>query len=208
MYSFISEAFLLGISTGVYCFSQCGIVFIPYIFSENGSGMKSRTRIVLQFLSGRFIAYTGIGFLSGLLGQHLSVLFTNYEPVFRIVFASSYLILSILLIINAIFTTVNHTTCRLKIAKSNSRFPILLGLFTGLNICPPFIAAVARAFDSGSIFTGGAFFVVFFIATSLFILPLIFSGLLKRKDAVNNIARICSVLAGIFLAIKGAGYLL
>ncbi len=201
------EAFLLGISTGVYCFSQCGIVFIPYIFSENRKDVKGYCPVVFQYLLGRFTAYVLVGLIVGYLGQTMfSSSFFKSNAGLEIIIGISYLILSVLLIFNAFFDTKKES-CRFMRFKKYSHYPALLGIFTGLNICPPFILAITKAFNAKDIIMSAVFFIMFFIATSVFILPFIFSGFLKKTDVIKYIARVTSVLAGVYLAIQSVSYI-
>jgi sulfite exporter TauE/SafE len=207
MLSIITEAFMLGLSTGVYCFSQCGIVIVPYLFTNESNGVKKRSYLILNFLSGRFIAYILIGLIAGYLGMRFSTLLKEYDNIFKIIITISYFALSFLLIFNSFHKYKNHESCKYRNKKLYNSFPILLGLFTGVNICPPFIAAAARAFNTSSVFKGGLFFVIFFIATSIFILPLTFTGLMKNSEILRKVARITSIMAGVYLTVMGFGYL-
>lgn len=204
------EAFLLGISTGAYCFTQCGLVFIPYALSENGTNIKTNNRIVFEFLFGRFAAYSLTGMVVGFIGQTVNSQYSFFESdsTVRIIIGCSYIILSVLLILNSFYYNRKNESCRFNKFKKYSHFPFVLGIFTGVNICPPFILAITKAFETKSIIMGFLFFIIFYIATSIFILPMIFSGFLKRMEAVKIVARLTSVLAGIYLGIQGIGYLI
>jgi sulfite exporter TauE/SafE len=207
MFNLATEALLLGVSTGMYCFSQCGLVIIPYIFTDNNTGIKSHSLIVGEFLLGRFIAYTATGLLIGFLGERASATPVFGAARFEIFIGISYIILSALLIFNAIYNRTKKDSCRFNKLKKFSYFPVLLGIFTGINICPPFIAAITKSFETKSMTLGALFFMLFFAATSVFILPLIFSGLLKRIDEIKIISRFVSVLAGIYIGFQGLIYL-
>jgi sulfite exporter TauE/SafE len=208
MFNLAAEAFLLGISTGVYCFSQCGLVIIPYIFAENKTGIKSHSLLVSKFLLGRFTAYTATGLLIGFLGERVRDT-SFFEAAWgETLIGVSYSLLSFLLIFNAIYNRTKKDNCRFNKLKKFSYFPVLLGIFTGINICPPFIAAITKSFETKSMALGALFFMLFFVATSIFILPLIFSGLLKKINEIKIIARFVSVLAGIYIGIQGLFYIL
>ena len=208
MFNIAADAFLLGMSTGVYCFSQCGLVFIPYIFSENKNGLRSHSLLVSKFLLGRFAAYTIIGLLIGFLGERANAKSLFEAAPADLIIGISYIILSALLIFNAIYNRNKKEHCRMDKLKKFSYFPALLGIFTGINICPPFILAITKSFETKSMILGAVFFIIFFIATSIFILPLIFTGFFKKMDEIKFIARIVSVLAGVYLGIQGVFYLL
>jgi sulfite exporter TauE/SafE len=208
MFNLAADAFLLGISTGVYCFSQCGLVFIPYIFTENKTSVKSHSLLVSKFLLGRFVAYTATGFFIGFLGERANAKsFFEAAPA-ELIIGISYIILSVILIYNAVYNRNAKENCRYEKLKRFSYFPALLGIFTGINICPPFILAITKSFETKSMILGAVFFMIFFLATSIFILPLVFTGLLKRMDEIRFIARIVSVLAGAYLGIQGVFYLM
>jgi sulfite exporter TauE/SafE len=204
MITFATDAFLLGISTGIYCFSQCGLVLIPYIFAERESGLKRQSLIVSKFLLGRFAAYTATGLLIGFLGERANAASFFKAVPEDLILGISYIALSSLLIYNSIRNRGRKQNCRYNNLKRFSYFPVLLGIFTGLNICPPFILAITKSFETKSILFGTLFFIIFFIATSVYILPLIFTGFLKKMDKIRVIARYVTILAGIYLAIQGS----
>jgi sulfite exporter TauE/SafE len=206
MFILIVESFLLGLSTGPYCFSQCGMVLIPYLCAKDENGIRWYSSTVLKFLSGRFVSYIFVGMFTGYLGQLIDCSLLNsvaFVHVFSL--GISYFVLAMILIYNAISKRRNKSCGSGKCGKRN-RIPILLGLFTGINVCPPFLLAVSKAFDTKDVFSGALFFVIFFTATSVFILPLMFSWLLNRIDSIKIIARFVSVFLGMYLAVQGIVY--
>ena len=210
MSSVIVEAFLLGISTGVYCFSQCGIVLAPYIFSEENTKIKDNSIAVFKFLLGRFFAYLLVGGLIGFLGQTVNNGFLSVpENISGKIVGFSYIVLSLLLILNATsHLKKNSNYCRkYNRYKTYLHLPVILGLITGINVCPPFLLAATKVFEIGNAAAGILFFLVFYIGTSLFLLPFSFSGVFKKIKGIKTIAQFTSVIVGIYLGITGALYI-
>ncbi len=211
MGNIIIEAFLLGISTGVYCFSQCGIVLVPYIFSEENTKIKDNSIAVFKFLLGRFFAYLLIGALIGFLGQTVNDGFlTIPESILGKIVGVSYITLSLLLILNATsHLKKNGNYCRkYNRYKTYLHLPVILGLITGINVCPPFLLAATKVFELGNTVSGMLFFLVFYVGTSLFLLPFSFSGVFKKIEGIKTIAQFTSVMVGIYLGIYGTLYIL
>jgi Na+-translocating ferredoxin:NAD+ oxidoreductase RnfG subunit len=85
-------------------------------------------------------------------------------------------------------------------------FPLLLGLLTGANICPPFVTAMADALKSGGALNGLAYFVAFFAATSLVSLPLLVLSLGSFLPAVQSLGRAACGIVGFILICTAARY--
>ena len=81
--------------------------------------------------------------------------------------------------------------------KSPALSAFALGVAAGLNVCPPFIAAAGRAAALG-VLGGAAYFALFFVGTSAWMLPL---SLLPRLQAprppeMRAVARIAMIMLG------------
>ena len=64
--------------------------------------------------------------------------------------------------------------CRAIRQRYGSRQSALVfGFLTGVNFCPPFLAAASRVLGGGNAFTGTVYFLFFYIGTSVFLLPLL-----------------------------------
>jgi cytochrome c biogenesis protein CcdA len=82
-------------------------------------------------------------------------------------------------------------------------FAASLGLLTGLNLCPPFGAAIAGAAATASIKSALTYFWAFFAGTALYFAPLLLLSPFTKIDAIRQVARICLFLAGIWLVLEG-----
>ena len=75
----------------------------------------------------------------------------------------------------------------------------------GFNLCPPFLLAASFALGFADIAKSILFFFYFFLATSVFLIPLIFSGFVSRFQWVRLVGRVFSVFVGvwfIYIALK------
>jgi hypothetical protein len=84
----------------------------------------------------------------------------------------------------------------------------LLGLLTGVGLCPPFIAAGVRAAQLGSVWGAFVFFAAFFVGTSLWFIPFIGIGWIRRNEAVLTVARMAMVLIALYYAYVGFALLM
>jgi sulfite exporter TauE/SafE len=77
------NAFLLGLSTGVFCYSYCVPIYLPQLLSEKDKFIG--WLVFLKFNLGRLISYIFIGAIFGWLGsQHyfeIIKIYTNYAIV-------------------------------------------------------------------------------------------------------------------------------
>jgi hypothetical protein len=85
----------------------------------------------------------------------------------------------------------------------NRKLFLLLGFLAGINLCPPFLIALSYSLTLGTPWRGMLFFFFFYISTSVFILPFLFSSLISRFHAVRSAARITAVLAGLWFVYLG-----
>lgn len=198
MIKIFGEAFLLGIPTGIFCLGWCSPPLISLIFSDNSSFKKS-LRVILEFISGRLIAYIVFGGLLGYLGNKLS------NDKIQIFTSISIIVLSILLLSNGIFRIfTNHKLCKLFIKSFIfKRFPLISGILIGFNICPPFLIAIANVISVGDPIKGIFFFFSFFVGTSLYLIPFIFSASLSRFVSLRLVAQLSAIISGALFFLIG-----
>lgn len=86
------------------------------------------------------------------------------------------------------------------------RIPFFLGIFTGLNPCPPFLVGAARLWTLNSILGGVILFTAFFIGTSVYMVPLIFVSYFSKNERIKQIALMVALLSSfwfLFMGISG-----
>jgi hypothetical protein len=80
---------------------------------------------------------------------------------------------------------------------------VTLGLLTGLNLCPPFLLALAGAAEAGGIGHCVLFFLAFFAGTAIYVIPLPAMGLLGRHDAIKLVGRLTAGVVGVYYLCSG-----
>jgi hypothetical protein len=177
----------LGISTGWYCLLTCGISFAAFMSSrEHGS----RTSKILLYFSGRFIIYLAAAVLAALLTNELqSFLHIVRRPV--LVISGLYLLL--------LSGHPRPGPCLAE--KSASAF--ILGLMSGLQPCPPFIALFGSSVVSAGPLNTLLMFLAFFITSSVMILPSLIPMAGTKIPLVRDIARFALCAAAVILLFLG-----
>jgi len=82
-------------------------------------------------------------------------------------------------------------------------FPVALGFFTGLNLCPPFLAAFANASYTGSLLASLLFFTAFFLGTSLFFVPIPFLGAFSHIQPLRIIGKYAAIIMALYYLYSG-----
>lgn len=200
---YVFEPLLLGLSTGPLCFGYCAPVLIPFLVSEQQRFIRT-IHLMSLFLLGRLTGYLVIGLFSGVLGSTLTE--RHLQDFSSIATVSMGLLLLMFGIVKN-FPTLE--ICKILQFKKSSAFSMLvLGSLTGVNLCPPFIAAITGAVGTGTILNAVGYFLFFFLGTSFFLLPIWATGVFSRFHEIRNVARVCVLLSGIWLIVKGSSLLM
>ncbi|OGF45228.1 MAG: hypothetical protein A2231_00385 [Candidatus Firestonebacteria bacterium RIFOXYA2_FULL_40_8] len=188
---------LTGLATGAGCVVTCVPVLLPYLVSE-GENYKKSLRPLVEFLAGRFVAYTAIGLLFGIIGK--AVIAPGSKMPYLLLIISGV----ILLLYGLVKQFPEAKLCAFA-GKSSvfPRAPFFSGVLMGVNICPPFAAGLTQIISNGSIFSSFVFMTGFFLSTSLFLLPLSIFSLLGKTGKIRSLARIISILVGIYFIVYG-----
>jgi sulfite exporter TauE/SafE len=192
----VGKALLLGLSTGLFCAGFCVPLVGPLMLSDDSRGVRRSAFRVLLFLAGRLVAYLLFGLVFGALGGILS----RMRGIKAILLPLPYAILGLLMIVYAVVQSFPHIGfCRAVSPRIRSGWYLaLVGFLAGINLCPPFLLAVTTVMDIGGPLRGALFFLVFFLATSVYLLPLFFAGLVSRFASVRFAGRVTAVLAGLY----------
>jgi sulfite exporter TauE/SafE len=190
-FQYFTEGFMLGITTGHICLVTCGPVYSTFLMQKNHTPFRYFTA-TLEISLGRFITYLMIGAIAGLLGQQIS---ESNREYFTII---AYVLFSVYLLISVFRTKKCDGGCTLPKWNKFTEWPILLGMITGINVCPSFLLAFSRSFVLSGPVSGMMFFAAFFVGTSIFLIPLSFIGMLGKKRLFRSIARIAAVLVSIW----------
>lgn len=192
----IAEGFVLGLSTGISCLATCGPVYTPYLMQYDRNLVKNLV-VICELSAGRFLAYVVVGAAAGLFGKHID--FDGKEQIMT----TGYILFSVFLLITVFRTHHRDHHCYIDRAKKSAILdrPFVLGILTGVNICPPFLLALTKAFEGAGPVAGMILFSTFFVGTTLFLLPLSAFGILGSKPVFRNIARWGAVLVSIYFIV-------
>jgi sulfite exporter TauE/SafE len=197
------DAILLGLSSGASCLASCAPFLLPVLALESGNGRVRRSALLGLFLAGRLISYLAVGFLAGALGALAAGYLSPGTD--RVLLRCGWSVGGLLLLVGGLAGYRGHPLCRRLAAWERPGLSSLgLGLAAGLNVCPPFVAAATRAAALGAL-GGGAYFGLFFLGTSAWMLPLAAVPRLRAKAAeLQAVARIAMTMLGVyFFAILG-----
>ncbi|MFH0803075.1 MAG: sulfite exporter TauE/SafE family protein [bacterium] len=195
------QGFFLGLSSGTVCLFSCAPVLTPYFLGE-GKKTGGNFLSLIRFMMGRLLGYLLFGIIAWESGQTLLKFLPQREIFFGVVF----IILSLFLAAYGLFdfripcaADAAAKSSALKFIRSGSAlFPALLGFLTGINICPPFLMALADSSNTATLLGSVAFFFMFFLGTLPFFLPMPFLGLLTRFPQVRMVGKMTAVLMGAY----------
>jgi hypothetical protein len=196
----MTEAFILGLSSGSACLVTCGIVMFPYLMSGS-AGVKRIAADLALFLFTRLLIYFMLATLAWYFGK---ALFGN--PVVRnIVPGILYIVFAAMLVWYSISKNRNPD-CPAKIVQTvNSRrlVPIFLGIVNSLGFCPALLIILTKGATQLTIGQSYLAFLAFFIGSTFWFLPLPLAGRIKRKEILKTIGTLATGLAGMIFMIKG-----
>jgi sulfite exporter TauE/SafE len=180
---------LLGLSTGIFCTSYCAPVLIPQLTAV--SDRHKGWGVFLKFSLGRLVAYAFFGALFGWLGTAAHATFLNAAGRWVMV------VLSVFLILYGLGLTLPRLRWCAWTAKI--RLPFVSGFLLGINICPPFLIAVTQSFSKGGILFGIIYFLMFFLGTTVHLIPFVFLGFLANRKWMQMAGRVAAIVVGTIL---------
>jgi len=197
---YLLTAFLLGLSTGLFCLAWCGAILLPFLLSEQRK-LREGFFLVLKFSLGRLIAYILFGFGVGYLGYRIS----DFPLFHKLILPFAYIFLSIFLIVYSRASRVNEKLCMFpKGVAQRTNAPFILGFLTGINLCPAFMLAAFSAAALGSFWKSSLYFFMFFLGTSVYLFSLPFLGGLSRLKSIRVAARCAALIVGLYFLYLGA----
>jgi len=204
----LAEALALGFGSGPICVASCGPVLLPWLGAEPRK-LGATGRLLAIFLGGRLAGYLGFAVVAWVAGLALPLDLRARTLVFGLANFG----LAALLGFSAWFTRRpcakppdDQGTRLYQIGAANRFRPpaaLTLGMLTGLNLCPPFVAAGVRAAATHSLSGALAFFALFFAGTSIWFLPALGVSWLRRFSAVPAVARMTMAALAIYYAYLG-----
>ena len=77
------------------------------------------------------------------------------------------------------------------------------GMLTGVTLCPPLLLAISLAMENGSPWRGILFFVIFFLATSIYVVPVSLAAIKLNSKIVLLLTRIVCIGTGVYFVWRG-----
>jgi sulfite exporter TauE/SafE len=196
MHDVILEPLLAGFSMGLFCCVSCYPFLAPVFAAENRSA-GATLRVWLQFILGRLAGYLLFGAAIGGLGERFD------QGWLTLASTVGMMIMAGLLIFYAVgFWKPAWSFCAAGTRRGKAT-PAVLGLLMGVNACPPFLMSAAYVLTLHSLLKGIVYFFVFFCATTAYLVPLLFVGLLGRMEEFRLAARISALGVGILFLVYG-----
>ncbi len=145
--------------------------------------LRNNIFLILEFLTGRLLGYLCFGLLAGYLGERFDSRWLSIATNLSFVFLSVVLVFYLLGLIKE-----KGLFCRTS-GFFRTQSPLLMGFLMGINLCPPFLLSVIYVFSQKSALYGMVYFALFFLASSVYFLPMIFIGMLASTRDFRKIAR-------------------
>ena len=194
------QGFLLGLSTGATCLAYCAPVLVPYLLGEAKS-IRQTAWTLSRFMLGRLLGYLVFAVIAWLAGSWLGLLTERRETLM----GPMYILMAALLLWYGMLQPVApcagsalHGRAARLAQKRPSLLPLLMGFFTGLNLCPPFLLAFAAAGEISTLEHSLLFFLSFFAGTALFFLPTPLLGVCKNIASLKNIGRLAAAVMSVY----------
>ena len=150
-------------------------------------------------MAGRLVAYIVFGTFFGLAGVLAKSLFQGL--ITGVVMAVS----AVLLLMYAMGRRFpDYNLCRVVGgSRFIKRFPLAVGFLLGVNVCPPFVTGLAVMLSYGELVSSILFSTGFFLATSAYMIPFLFSSKLARSARISELAQVMALLTGLYFLIQG-----
>jgi sulfite exporter TauE/SafE len=196
MHDVILAPLLAGLTTGLFCCASC-YPFLAPVFAAEDRTAQATLRVWFEVFSGRLLGYLLFGAALGWLGERFAGPWPERISLFVLIGMSTLLIFYA-----AGFWKPAWSFCAAGTRRGKAA-PALLGFLTGLNVCPPFLMSAAYVVTLHSMAKGIVYFLVFFCATSLYFIPLLFVGWLGRMKEFRWAARASALAVGILFLVYG-----
>jgi len=205
-----AEALVLGFGSGPVCLASCGPVLLPWMAAESRD-WRGNAALVARFLAGRLAGYLAFAVAAWLAGVSLPV----DARLRALAFGLANLALALLLGYEALRSRRAYEAAappraalvQIAPVTAGRRWPVptavSLGFLTGLNLCPPFVAAGIRAAQLTSLPAALLFFAAFFLGTAVWFAPAVAVAPLRRHAAVPTVARIVMTVLAVYYLYLG-----
>jgi sulfite exporter TauE/SafE len=210
-FDFFIQPVLTGLSVGAFCMSYCFPFLATFIASEDRPA-KRNLGLICYFMLGRFFGYVAFGLVFGFLGEQLKSPFLTFITDLSLILVSVVMILHITGLSkqkdNLCLVHLTRSTPAMKnppAVEARGNIAIVMGFLMGVNICPPFLLSLAYVVSLKDILQSVLYFVIFFIASSIYFLPMLFVGMMAKIKELRKTAQGAGIMAACVFIIYG-GY--
>ena len=206
--SSVAEALALGFGSGPICVASCGPVLLPWLGAEPRD-LGTTGRLLAVFLGGRLAGYLAFAVVAWAAGLAIPLDLRTRTLVFGLANFGLAALLGFAAWVprRRGARAPEERPTRLYQIGAGDRFrppaALTLGFLTGLNLCPPFVAAGVRAAATHSLPAALAFFALFFAGTSVWFLPSLAVSPLRRFSALPLVARMTMAALAVYYAYLG-----
>jgi hypothetical protein len=201
------EPLLLGFSSGLVCTVSCGAVLLPFLMARR-RGLEGTAALLAQFLAGRLAGYLGFAAIAWAVGLALA----PGSGAWLLAFGVANVGLGVMLGWYAATAGRSHDACAVPaspgpvvraVRRGGALGPALLGLWSGLNLCPPFVAATVGAAARPGLLSALLYFSLFFLGTTVWFLPFLAAAPLRRFQGAVPVARAAMAIVAVYYAYRG-----
>lgn len=205
------EALALGLASGPACLGACAPALVPTLLTTR-AGLKPHAGFLFSFLGARLLGYLIFAVVAWELGALVSL-----PPRPRVLLMGAVNVSFACVLLGYAYFTRHHCAegCQgsrlVQIETRKDRRvagAAVLGLLTGLNLCPPFLTAGVRAAQLGSAVQAILFFTSFFVGTSAWFVPFTGFSCIVRNQGVITVARMAMVLIAFYYLALGVTMLM
>ncbi len=198
----METALLLGLASGGACLGTCGPLVASFLAAERVT-LRRSSALLTSFLAGRLLGYMGWAMLSWPVGR----LILTAQGGLTVSAAVDLVLGGWLIYYGISHPSPQHRICPVSILNPSATPAIagqvlvrstMWGILSGIQICPPFLAAVNEAARTGSLGGSLLFFFIFYLGTGIWFVPFPFIGKLGRFPQVAQVARFCALLLGAY----------
>lgn len=210
------EALILGLTTGPVCLASCGPVVLPWMLVQP-RGVRGHSQQLSLFLIARLAGYLLFATAVWYAGSAIPRSWVGRSWLF----GGLQLLLAVALVVYAAGWPVAPCTAaqpKQRLVQIETGSPprtrpqftgaLALGFLTGVNLCPPFLMAGARAAQLPQLSGALLFFACFFVGTALWFAPFVSLGILRRTPSLVTVARMVALLLACWYGFSGASVLI
>jgi sulfite exporter TauE/SafE len=194
--TFLIQPVLAGLSVGAFCMSYCFPFLATFIASEDRPAQRN-LGLIIYFMLGRFFGYAAFGLIFGFLGEQLK------SPFLTLITNLSLILVSIVMLLH-ITGLYQQKDSSCMVSKTHSRNALVMGFLMGVNICPPFLLSLAYITSLGDVAKSVLYFVIFFFASSVYFLPMIFVGMLAKTKELQKTAQLSGIMVAAVFFVYGS----